>query len=100
MDGFIRRQVLIVWIRNLNRTVLYTDPTTGAVVFYNVSWLFCESDLEVSCLSCYTVNFCICQNLDIGVPADLDQFGGENSHGTVIGWIGLVKLGHLAANRR
>ena len=91
---------MIVWIRDLNRAVLYTDPTTRAVVFYNVSWLFREGDLEVSCLPCYTVNFCICQNLYIGVPADLDQFGGENSHGAVIGWIGLVKLGHLAANRR
>jgi hypothetical protein len=34
------------------------------------------------------------------VPADLDQLGGENSHGTVIGGKGLVKLGHMAANAR
>jgi len=32
------------------------------------------------------------------MPADLDQFGRENSHGAVIRWIGLVQLGHVAAD--
>ena len=34
------------------------------------------------------------------MPADLDQFGREYSHRAVIGGIGLVKLGHMAANGR
>ena len=34
------------------------------------------------------------------MPADLDQFGCEYSHGAVIGGEGLVKLGHVAANGR
>ena len=34
------------------------------------------------------------------MPADLDQFRREYSHGAVIGGIGLVKLGHMAANGR
>ena len=34
------------------------------------------------------------------MPADLDQFGCEYSHGAVIGGKGLVKLGHMAANGR
>jgi hypothetical protein len=32
------------------------------------------------------------------MPADLDQFGREYSHGAVIGGKGFVKLGHMAAN--
>src|SRR5208283_2572575 len=40
------------------------------------------------------------EDLYIWMPADLDQFGRENSHGTVIGGKGLVKLGHMAANAR
>jgi hypothetical protein len=32
------------------------------------------------------------------MPADLDQFGRDNSHGTVIGGKGLVQLGHHASN--
>jgi hypothetical protein len=34
------------------------------------------------------------------MPADLDQFGSEYSHGAVIGGKGLVKLGHMAPNAR
>jgi hypothetical protein len=75
MNGFVRRHVLIVWIRNLYRTVLYTGPATRTIVLYNVSGLFIESDLEVSCFPCYIFNFSICQDLYIGMPADLDQFG-------------------------
>jgi type IV secretory pathway VirB4 component len=33
------------------------------------------------------------------MPADLDQFGRKYSNGAVIGGKGLVKLGHMAANR-
>jgi len=32
------------------------------------------------------------------MPADLDQFGRDNSHGTVIGGKGLVELGHEPAD--
>jgi hypothetical protein len=34
------------------------------------------------------------------MPADLDQFGREDSHGAVIGRKCLVKLGHVAADAR
>ncbi len=91
---------MIVWIRDLDRAVLYTGRTTRAFVLYNVSGLFIQGDLEVSCFPFYTVNFSIGQDLYIRMPADLDQFGREYSHGAVIGGIGLVKLGHLAANGR
>ena len=91
---------MIVWIWDLDRAVLYTGRTTRAFVLYNVSRLFIQGDLEVSCLPFYTVNFSIGQDLYIGMPADLDQFGREYSHGAVIGGIGLVKLGHLTANGR
>ena len=91
---------MIVWIWDLDRAVLYTGSTTRAFVLNNVSGLFIQGDLEVSGFPFYTVNFRIGQDLYIGMPADLDQFGREYSHGAVIGGIGLVKLGHLAANGR
>jgi hypothetical protein len=40
MDGFIGRQVLIIWIRVFDRAVLYAGTTTRAVILYNVSGLF------------------------------------------------------------
>jgi hypothetical protein len=32
------------------------------------------------------------------MPADLDQFRRDNSHGTVVGGKGLIQLGHHAAD--
>jgi hypothetical protein len=39
------------------------------------------------------------EDVYVQVPADLDQFGRKDSHGTVIGWKGLIQLGHDATNR-
>jgi len=36
--------------------------------------------------------------LDVDVPADLDQLGRDNSHGTFIGGERLVELGHHPAD--
>jgi hypothetical protein len=35
---------------------------------------------------------------DVGVPADLDQLGGDNSHGAVVSGKGLVNLRHGPAD--
>jgi len=40
------------------------------------------------------------EQLNVDMPADLDQFGSENSHGTVVGGKGLVQLGHGTADCR
>jgi len=98
MDGFILRYVLIKLIRVLDWAVFYTGSATRAFALDNISGLFNQGCLEVSCFPFYTVNFSIGQDLYIGMPADLDQFGREYSHGAVIGGKGLVKLGHMAAN--
>ncbi len=100
MDGFILRYLLIKLIRVFDRAVFYTGRTTRAFALYYISGLFNQRYLEVSCFSFYAVNFSICQDLYIGMPADLDQFGREYSNGAVIGGKGLVKLGHMAANGR
>jgi hypothetical protein len=38
------------------------------------------------------------QKLYVNVPADLDQFRGDNSHGTIICRKGFVQLGHHPAD--
>ena len=100
MDGFILRYFLIKLIRVFDRAVFYAGSTTRAFVLDNVSGLFSQVYREVSCFPFYSVKFSIGKDLYIGMPADLDQFGREYSHGAVIGGIGLVKLGHMAANGR
>ena len=91
---------MIVRIRDLYRAVFYTGRTACAIVFDNVSGLFVQGDLEVSCFPFDAVNFSVSQDLYVRMPADLDQFGREYSHGAVIGGIGLIKLGHMATNGR
>jgi hypothetical protein len=100
MDGFILRYFLIKLIRVFDRAVFYTGRTTRAFALNNISGLFNQGYLEVSCFPYDTVNFSIRQDLYVGIPADLDQFGREYSNGAVIGGKGLVKLGHMAANGR
>jgi hypothetical protein len=100
VDGLVRRYLLIKWIRVLDRAVFYTGRTTPALVFQDIPRLFRQSYLKVSSFAFYAVNFRIRQDLDIGIPADLDQFGCENSYRAVIGGKSLVKLGHVAANGR
>jgi hypothetical protein len=100
MDGFILRYFLIKWIREFDRAVFDAGRTTRAFALYNIPGLSKQGDLEVSCFSFYPVDFRIRQDLYIGIPADLDQFGREYSDGAVIGRKGLVKLGHMAANGR
>jgi hypothetical protein len=100
MDGFVLRYFLIVFIRIFDRAVFYTSGTTGALVLQNIPGLFSQSYLKVSCFPFYAVNFRIGEDLYVGMPADLDQFGCEYSHGAVIGGEGLVKLGHMAPDAR
>jgi hypothetical protein len=40
------------------------------------------------------------EQFNVDMPADLDQFGGENSHGTIVGGKSLIQLGHGATDCR
>ena len=59
-----------------------------------------EGDAKVALPSPDGLNGSIGVKLNIDMPADLDQFGRDNSHGTVIGGEGLVQLGHDPADSR
>jgi hypothetical protein len=74
--------------------------TTGAFVDINVSGLFAETDLQVSLFPLDGFYSGARMDLNIDVPADLDQFRGYDSHGTIIRGKCLVQLGHYPANRR
>jgi len=98
MDGFVLRYLLIEFVRVMNRAVFSTGRAPRAPVLYDVPGVLDQRDPEVSRFAFDTVNFSMCQDLYVRMPADLDQFGREYSHGAVIGREGLVELGHVAAN--
>jgi hypothetical protein len=91
---------LIIFILDHDWAVLNTGTATRTFFLFNVSGLLYQGYIEFTCFSFYPVYFSIGQNLYIGMPADLDQFGREYSNGAVIGGKGLVQLGHMAANGR
>ena len=100
MHGFTIRYFLIILVGILGRAIFYTGSTAGALVLKNVPGLLRQGDLKVSCFSFDIANFGIRQDLYIGMPADLDQFGCEYSDGAVVGRKRLVQLGHMAADGR
>jgi hypothetical protein len=59
-----------------------------------------QADVEIAGLAGNFLQFGEGVNIDVAVPADLDQLGGNDSHGAVIGGEGLVQLGHNPANSR
>ena len=44
--------------------------------------------------------FRVGEQFDVEMPADLDQFWRDDSHGTVIGREGFVQLGHESPDGR
>jgi len=57
---------------------------------------FPDFHLEIPGRTFNGLQICIRDQLDVQVPADLDQLGGDDSHGAIIGWKGFVQLGHDA----
>jgi hypothetical protein len=75
MDGFIVRYALVIFIWVFLWTIFHTDRTPRAFFLYDISRLFNQCDLEISCFPFNSDNFSKCQNFYVWVPADLDQFG-------------------------
>ena len=100
MDGLILRYFLVELVRVFDRAVLDAGRATGAFALDDIPGFSIQGYLEVPCFPCDALDFGIRQDLDIWMPADLDQFGCEYSDGAVIGREGLVKLGHMAADGR
>jgi hypothetical protein len=80
-----------------HRAVFHTTAATGAKIHIYTARPLSDFHLEISFLSGDAFYFRKGKQFNVNVPADLDQFGGNNSHGTVIGWKGLVKLRHHPA---
>ena len=98
MDRLVERYVLVILVRVFCRTIFYTGRTARAFILKYIPGLFCQCYIKVPCFPFYALNFSEGVDLYVGMPADLDQLGCEYSHGAVIGWKGLVKLGHVSPN--
>jgi hypothetical protein len=99
MYGLVVRYILIETIRVFYRAILDTGRTTRAVILDYIARRFSQRYRKIACLTLYASDFGKGKDLNVGMPADLDQFGRKNSHGTVVGGVGFVQLGHMPADR-
>ena len=74
--------------------------TPGTFVYVNVPGLFQDLNFQVTLFSFDALDCGAGMDLDIDMPADLDQFRRYNSHGTVIGGKCLIQLRHGPADGR
>jgi hypothetical protein len=58
-----------------------------------------QIDFKVACFTVNVFDLRQGEQFDIDVPADLDQFRRNDSHGTVVGGECFVQLGHHAPDR-
>jgi hypothetical protein len=74
--------------------------TTGTFIHVNVPGFFLNLNFQISLFPFNTFYGGAGMDLNIDMPADLDQFRRNNSHGTVIGGKCLIQLRHGPADGR
>jgi hypothetical protein len=83
-----------------DRAVFNTNAAACAQLHIDAPGPFLDFHLEISGGPLDRLKIRISDELDIQMPADLDQFGGDDSHRTVIGRKGLIQLSHGPADGR
>jgi hypothetical protein len=83
-----------------HRTVFNTGTATGAQIHFDAAGAFSDFNLEIAGVPLDAFKVRIGDQFNVQMPADLDQYRGDNSHRAVIGGKRLVQLGHDPANGR
>ena len=81
-----------------NRTVLDATAAPGAAGHINASGALFDFHFKIARRPFHRFQIRIGDQFNVQMPADLDQFGRNDSHGTVVGGKGFVQLGHGATN--
>ena len=84
----------------VNGTDIQAGAASRAFGGIDVAGFLFQGSRKVPGLTFNILQFGKGKELDVSVPADLDQLGRDNSHGAVIGGKGLVDLCHGTANGR
>jgi len=81
-----------------NGAIFDTGATPGTQVHIDAPGAFFDLDLEIAGFAFDGFKICVCDEFDVQMPADLDQYGGDNSHRAVVGGESLVELRHDATD--
>ncbi len=74
MNRLVHGNILVEWIRIFNGAVFHTGGTARTFVFNDIPGPGFQGNLEITFLPFYCFDFCKCENLNVWMPADLDQF--------------------------
>ena len=100
VGGLPGANTLVELAGHSHRANLGAISATGALIEVNVARLFSHSDLEAASSPVYALHLCEGKKFDVEMPADLDQFWRDDSHGAIVGGKGLVQLCHDPTNGR
>ena len=85
-------EALIIFIGQCNGADMGAVATGRAFCGINIAGMFSNKDSEVAFRAIDLLHFSTSDEVDIRMPADLDQFWRDDSHGAIVGGEGLVKF--------
>ena len=91
-------QAHVVFVGHFLRAFLGAETAGDALLHVDIARHLAHLDREIPRLAADPDDLRRSHDLDVNVPADLDQLGRDNSHGAVIGGKGLVQLRHDPTN--
>jgi len=98
IDGLAFGKPTVIFVRDFLGAFLSTQAAGNAFVRVHIAGVLEDAHLKISFFAVNGCDFGEGEQFDVDVPADLDQLGGDNSHGAVIGGECLVQLRHHPAN--
>src|SRR5208337_4519801 len=89
---FALTQPGVIFIYNGARTFLRTGSTGDTLIHVDIARVLADFYFKTPWLARDAFNLRIGVQVDVNMPADLDQLGGDNSHRAFVGGKGFVKL--------
>jgi hypothetical protein len=100
VGGLLIGKTFVVFVGKIHGTDLDAVTATCTLGLIDKARLLPNPGLEIPGLAFKVQKFGVCQKFDVQMPADLDQFGRDNSHTAIIGGKGFIELRHEAADGR
>jgi hypothetical protein len=98
VNGLPLHEAFVVFTDHFLRAFLGTGAAGDALLKVHETGMPEDIDFEAPFLSPDVHHLTQREEFDVEMPADLDQFGGKDSHGTIVRGKGLVQLGHDPSN--
>ena len=96
--GFSFNEALIIFAGQGNGTGFSAIAAGGTFVKINITRGLLNGNPEISFGTFNLFHCCAGDQVDVQMPADLDQFGGDDSHSAIIGGKSLVQFTHYPAD--